>query len=209
MKVYSVDCLAKPPNSKFENYAILFEREKDAEFFGDPLTEFCGIPFSKKWRLVELYIEKPKLPIPDFFHFRGDVLILNEKARIAAGEALEVSGELLPLRIENLKGHFFLHNIVNCLNVLDHTKTIWKRAGVGGRLKLVDKPAFIVERFGEGSLFKIPENGGIQIYCLERTGDPDDGEFKAVVEKHKLTGINFELVWTDTRLKHERKRKRK
>jgi hypothetical protein len=35
------------------------------------------------------------------------------------------------------------------------------------------------------------------MYCVEFTGDPDDGEFKAVVEHHGLTGLEFELVWTD------------
>ena len=35
------------------------------------------------------------------------------------------------------------------------------------------------------------------MYCVEFTGDPDDGEFKAVVEHHNLTGLTFEAIWTD------------
>jgi hypothetical protein len=62
---------------------------------------------------------------------------------------------------------------------------------------MLKRPAFLSSRFGEETLFKIPEDRATVIYCAEFTGDPDDGEFKAVVEHHKLTGLTFELVWTD------------
>ena len=63
--------------------------------------------------------------------------------------------------------------------------------------RLLSKPAFHGKRFGGECLFKIPEGGAHRIYCLERSGEADDGEFKALVEHHKLTGLEFTLVWTD------------
>jgi hypothetical protein len=47
------------------------------------------------------------------------------------------------------------------------------------------------------SLFKIPEDYGLSVYCVERSGKVKDGEFKALLEANGLTGLDFELVWTD------------
>ncbi|MBN9689582.1 MAG: hypothetical protein J0M24_05035 [Verrucomicrobia bacterium] len=64
----------------------------------------------------------------------------------------------------------------------------------------MDRPAFFGSRFGEESIFKIPEDRATALYCVERTGDADDGEFKAVVNASGLTGIEFDLVWTDEKM---------
>ena len=67
-----------------------------------------------------------------------------------------------------------------------------------GNQKCLHVPAFHADRIGPKlKLFKIPENYGLSIYCVERTGDANDGEFKAIVDTHGLTGLRFKLVWTD------------
>jgi len=124
---------------------------------------------------------------------------VNERAVELAGEPLEMSGELLPVTIEGESGNFYIYNATNCINVLDPGKTVWKSLGAQNEYREPAKPAFIAERFGEQSIFKFPEDGAVGIYCLERTGDADNGEFKAVVERSGLTGLRFELVWTDVK----------
>lgn len=77
------------------------------------------------------------------------------------------------------------------------TRASGASSGRGPNDRMMERPAFIASRFGEESVFKIPEDRASLVYCVEVTGDADDGEFKAVVERAGLTGIKFELVWTD------------
>ena len=114
-----------------------------------------------------------------------------------AGEAMESAGEYLPVEIEGEAGEYRLYHTTNCINVVDGERSGWHCYGPAGEYRELVRPVFKAERFGEESLFKVPENHGIRSYCLERSGDPDDGEFKAVVEHHGLTGLSFELIWSD------------
>jgi len=124
-------------------------------------------------------------------------LVCDARAAELAGEALEMSGELLPVTIEDEDGDFFIFNATNCINVLDKEKSTWRQLDAKGEYKELQSLEFLPARFGEESIFKFPEEGAIGIYCLERTGDANEGEFKAVVEKHALTGLEFKLVWSD------------
>ena len=140
---------------------------------GEPrwfLDAFRGKPLARRWRPVRYWLDRPLLPRPDFF-LHGGFLICGERAMTLAADALEMSGESFPVEVENEPGPWHLYHVTNCINALDP------------------------DRFGEESLFKIPEDHGLHTYCLERTGDPDDGEFKALAERHALTGLDFVPVW--------------
>jgi len=194
-RVYKVSTRAKPPKGNFPHYAPLVTKsDRDENWLG--LDEFNGKPFSKKWRELELIISMPRLPRPDFFDFGGSVFVCSERALELAGDPLEMAGELLPVRIKSEKGRFRLFNPTNCIEVLDSKKSKWERWGPAGQYERLVKPAFVRNRLGEISIFKFPEDGASRIYCIERSGDPDDGEFKAAVERHGLTGLEFELVWS-------------
>lgn len=79
--------------------------------------------------------------------------------------------------------------------VLNHKKSKWKQ--IDRDFKLLKQPVFFGDRLPRDvSLFKIPEFAA-KTYCLERTGKPKGNEFKALVEKHGLTGLQFRLVWAD------------
>ena len=197
MKAYEVSTTAKPTTKNFSDYASLVARESDRPFLGIGRGEFSGNPFSRKWKQLKLYIDKPLLPRPDFYTFGWSVFVCNERARTIVGEALEMAGELLPVGIEGDKGRYWVFNCTNCINVTDLKKSKWRKIGKTGSHRILERPAFLAERFGEESIFKIPDNNGSPIYCLERSGDPDDGEFKALVEKHGLTGLEFELIWSN------------
>jgi len=194
MKVYGVSTLAKPPKSQFPNYAVLYADNQVYKFL-NTVWEFDGKPFSKPWKKQKLYIENPRLPRPDFFTFGIGKFVCNERARELVAEPLEMCGEFLPVEIEREEGKYWLYHVTHCLNVVDDKKSKWRYLGPGHSSRIIDRPAFIGERLGEESLFKIPEDNGGTIYCLERTGDPDDGEFKALVGQHHLIGLEFELIW--------------
>ena len=110
---------------------------------------------------------------------------------------MEMSGEFLPIRVEGDKGEYWIYNITNTINVLDQKKSVWQKLGPGADDRMLKRPAFIPSRFGDETIFKIPEDRGTRMYCVESTGDPDDGDFKAVVESNSLTGLAFELIWSD------------
>lgn len=200
MKVYEISALAKPRDKRFDDFTPLAADDKVWDFL-EREQNFDGRPFNKKWEPQMFYIEKPRLPHPNFYWFGASKFVCDEKARKLAGEALEMSGELLPVRIEGFKQRYWLYNITNCINVTDLRKSKWKYLGAKREHRILERPAFIPARFGEESIFKIPEDRGAAMYCVERTGDADDGEFKALVEHHDLTGLVFELVWSNNECK--------
>lgn len=195
MRVYEISTLAKPPKSRFPHFAGLVAEDAVWQFIVER-GDFRGAPFPK-WTRQTFYIEKPLFPKPNFLHIGVGVFVCDEKVRELAAEPLEMSGEFLPIKVEGEKGKFWIYNCTNCINVVNAKASKYWKFGPGPNDRQMDRPAFFASRFGEESVFKILEDRATALYCVERTGDADDGEFKAVVESSGLTGIKFELVWTD------------
>ena len=196
MKVYEFSPVGKQKERRFKEYSILATDDESWNYIAPHGEVFNGVPFGRKWKTPTFYIEKPLVPRPHFFRVWFAVAC-GEKARELAGEAVEMSGEFLPINVEGEKGKYWIYNITNTINVVDEKKSEWQKLRPGPKDRMLKKPAFIPSRFGEETIFKIPENRGARMYCVEFAGDPDDGEFKAVVEHHGLTGLEFELIWSD------------
>ena len=199
MKVYKITALGKPSDRRFKGYSALMAEDRVWTFLTPCGEGLNGSPFGRKWIPQTFYIEKPLIPKPNLFWIGPSAFVCDEKARELAGEPLEMSGEFLLIHVEGEKGKYWIYNITNCINVVDSKKSKWQKLGPGPNDRQLLKPSFIEARFGEESIFKIPEDRGARMYCLECSGDADDGEFKAVVEHHGLTGLEFELVWDDER----------
>ncbi len=193
MKIFEIDYTARPKVGRFKSYASLSIQEKDTTTLNH--VGACA-PFNGVWNTVQLYIENPASPRPDIFGFPR-AFICNERARKLLSEPLEMCAELLPITLEGEVGGFCICNILNCFNAVDKKKSTYRSLAGKKAIPMLITPTFIPERLGEGSLFKIPDDGFTRCYCLERTGDPLDGEFKAIIEKHGLTGLGFDLVWSD------------
>lgn len=187
MTFYQVSADARPEGSEFENYAPLVTKSRKGKGW-----QFCGRPFSHKWKPLDLEISMPLWPRPDFFDFGVGTFVCNDRARELAAEPLEMAGELLPVNIRGEDGQFVLFNLTNCINALDVERSAWSQ--LHPSIRILKKPVFRPEAMGEPTLFKIPEDGAQRIYCVERTGDPEDGEFKAVVEFNHLVGLVFERI---------------
>ena len=166
---------------------------------------FKGVPYGRSWRAPTFFIEKPLIPKPNFFNIGPTAFVCDEKARELAAEPLEMSGEFLPIKVEGEKRRYWIYNCTNCINVVDVKKSKWTKLGPKPDDRMMERPAFYASRFGEESIFKIPEDRATLVYCAEFTGDPDNGEFKAVVEHSGLTGIEFKLIWTDEKPKRRAK----
>lgn len=196
MKVYEVSPLGKPQDRRFKEYSALVADDAVWAAIAPHGEGLNGVPFGGGWKCPTFVIEKPLVPRPNFFN-TCLAFACDERARTLAGEPMEMSGEFLPIKVEGEKGEYWIFNCTNCVNVVDAKRSQWQKLGPGPQDRMLKKPSFIASRFGEETLFKIPEDRGTRLYCAEFTGDPDDGEFKAVVENHGLTGLSFELVWKD------------
>ena len=161
----------------------------------DTVEYFDGKPYPKKWRVPAMKFDKPRLPKPDFFCYTGKLLLCNRRAVELLGDVLRDAGELFPVKITGGEdgGPYHFVNVTRLLRkALDPAKSVYR----DDRRLMV--PAFRAAEIPDGvSLFKIPQNFGIPIYCAERTGEPGPGEFKALVEQHGLKGLEFQLIWTD------------
>lgn len=197
MKVYEISALGKPKDRRFKEYAGLLAEDAAWAFITPDGEGLNGVPYGEKWKTQAFCIDKPLAPRQNFLWIGGRAFVCDEKARELAGEPLEMSGEFLPISVEGEKGQYWIYNITNCINVVDTNKCEWEEAWPGSDERVLEKLAFIPSRFGEETLFKIPEDRATRLYCAEFTGDPEDGEFKAVVEQCGLTGLHFDPVWSD------------
>jgi len=175
-----------------DSYQRLEQEDKSSAALHDPMYKFDGMPKADKWRPLSVYIPNPKRPRPDFFaSFLGSFVLDPERMPPEIWEFTDMAGELLPHPFEGQQ--FELMNILDVVNCVDAEKSIWLPLP-GGR-KMMQRPAFHADRFGESSLFKIPELP-FRPLCYEGLKSRED-EFKTFVEDNHLTGLKFREIWSD------------
>ncbi len=168
----------------------------DATFLaGD---RFRGHLFPDDWHRVELNFGDSEPWTADFHSFGPGALVCSERAKDTAC-ALEDEGEFLPVKIRGVRGRYHLFNTMNCRSYLNSKKTVWKKSRKISSANQIVKHSFWADRIGDDCLFKLLEEGAVTHYCIERTGDPHDGEFKALIESAGLTGVAFKKVWSGGR----------
>jgi len=165
------------------------------------LLEFNCQPKAADWKQYKVFIPDPALKPPDFWEIYGAAFAMEPRVLDFVLAQCEMSGEILPLKFE--KRTLSVVNVLQCWNCLDHNKTKWLQ--LTPKTRIIDDSkknayAFIPARMDEPSLFKLQEDRFNRIYCVERERDPET-EFKAAVEKHKLKGILFDLLWSDEKKK--------
>lgn len=153
-----------------------------------------GEPMGKGWKPPLLVFANGKPKKADFYPVGKGGFVCSERGR-NEWAPLEDEGEFFLVKIRGLQGKFYLYNLTNCLNCLDPKKTQWKKGVARGQPGCVQRPAFRPERVEEACLFKLAEDAGTTLYCLERSGDFWDGELKALTKKHRLKGVEFTKVF--------------
>lgn len=141
------------------------------------------------WSPPRVYPDHLNLEVPDIWKLIGsDSIVLSPKAREALRDVL-LEAELLPLAVGDET--FTVVNVVEVRNYLDAEQTKWF-AGIEG--VIAEVPQFAVHRIGGASLFKLPNDKHVWLYCWEDDDDPSDS-FRHVVFAEGLTGLIFEEVW--------------
>ena len=149
------------------------------------------------WKPPEVFVCEPKLKRGNFMGVgMGGPFACDEQTRYhdEMAQLLEMSGELLPLPLEN--NTWYIMNVLECINALDREHSEWhpsmQTMKIGGPKKCV----FHANRVPETPLFKIPETSRGEILCAENAYDPAY-EFKRMYEHLGLTGLRFEKLWSD------------
>jgi len=214
MNVYRISTFPKPPGNKFQNYAQLLCKKSDEGFLD--CGHFNGHPFPKPWRRVRLHFGEPLCPRADFYNLGIGNFVCTERARVLTGPALESAGEFFPVIVEGEDENHYIYNVTNCRDCTHLQKSIWEhdrdepedpkmwedwkiRKAKQGYVtfRSMVAPAFDPRKVGKETIFKIPDDWGMEIYCAELTANPAKNEFKALVEHHKLSGFEFEFAWSE------------
>ena len=192
MKVFTVECIGdKYKALDVDRSGYASESEYKAAY--DSLR-FAGLE-KESWLPPKMHFRNPLKPAPDFW------MLLVSSAAFAVGPKavetvysfLEMAGEVLPLPVKGYE--LAILNVLKCYDCIDPNRSEWRTlpdSNVRGGLR---KPFFVPEHMQMSTIFKIPE-WRHRVFCWEEDRDPET-EFKACVEKNKLKGLEFELVWSD------------
>ena len=157
---------------------------------------FICEPLKEEWLPYEVYNASPAKKVKNFYSLgKSGILVFDEYTLEICRTVFEMAGEILPIRVE--RGHdLYLLNVLECLNGLNYDTTVWDYYDDGTKGRIL-KYGFYPERvLNEASIFKIPENKEVGLFCYANVKNPDD-EFYHIYHKHKLTGLIFEEVYND------------
>jgi hypothetical protein len=115
-----------------------------------------------------------------------DVLVVRETVVSCLGDLLNEYGELLPLDVPGES--LWLFNATRVIDCLDHEQTQVTRFS-SGRLMSIDRHVFRPEAIAGVMIFKIPDLRSSSLYFAR--------DFVELWRDTKLTGLDFDLVWSD------------
>ncbi len=155
MKVYRIGTFAKPPGSKFQDYAQLSCKRSDKRFLREEY--FRGKAFPGKWRPVTLFFDEPLWPRADFYTFYPENFVCTERAKALAGRALEKAGEFLPVTIEGESEVHYIYNVTACGAFMDPLGSIYEYES--------DEPAESAVGILDRSRF--PDKADLKTLCIQ------------------------------------------
>lgn len=166
--------------------SVLADDNKDLKQY-----DFDGNPVADKWNPPPVYSPHPTLPAGEFWGYcvRSGVFALTMDAATSLNSLLNGACELLPFTVED-GPELLLCHVTNVVDCLDSEESSHKP----GIADWITKYVFNAGKL-RGSLFKIPETGLTEVYCLECTNNKEG--FKSTVERLGLKGLIFRKLWSD------------
>jgi len=154
---------------------------------------FDGESRLQDWEDLMVYIYNPQKKPENFYRLTSGILVFDEKALEACRTVFEKAGEILPIQVERGPKLYIL-NVLECVNILDYNRTKWDYYPRTGRKGRILEHKFYENKIrNESTIFKIPEENKIDIFCYTDERDEDD-QFYHLYHKHKLTGLIFEEI---------------
>ncbi len=183
------------PDKKMEKIFVMppvGHRVGDIEDFDTGVKKIDNwVPLSIEWyndgrRNLDRYKD------PDISYISGPSnLIVSPRTYELIVSAVSDVAELLPLSFDDET--WYLLNVFNQVNALDKENSRYKIYSTGEVGWLI-KPAFSPRKVPHNKLFKIPEDPA-KIYFAEHYLDDSKNNFKNIIEKNNLFGIEFFNIW--------------
>lgn len=174
-------------NFDTKNYAGVFVNEDELDEKVGDLLYHEGFPIQEEWAdtpIGELYDatgkERDSLPIPDIASWVGN-LALSPKAYSLLADSLRAYGEFLPISINDE-----IWQVLNLTRTLGHQvidESQSEQALSGGIYMGLKALAFRDEALVDQLLFRCKYDQGVGQFATS--------VFKALLEKHELTGVIF------------------
>ena len=162
-----------------------------------PLKLLSFGPLPDDWRVPKLYIDQPRLPIPNFIRLDSgaDNFILDGTAMKYTGHIFEMSGQLFPFTYKHVitgeKEKYFFFKPTKCFDCLDEKKSHLDVANWD--LRYVFDPARIQV---DTPIIAIPQLNSSPLFAIEGIMHQFQ-ELKYCIDKFKLTGLKLTEVWSD------------
>jgi hypothetical protein len=152
----------------------------------------------------------PLSPKPDFIcipPLLASGFACNERVFSLTKQLFDSSAEFLPAKVEGESNPYFVVNPIVVGDFLNREKTVFvtpsnemreilkEFIAAGNNVNILVAPAFDPDKIQNHFVFRIREYAK-EIYCLEDETNPSLG-FKGVVERNNLTGLRFDLAWTE------------
>jgi hypothetical protein len=151
---------------------------------------FICEPRKHDWETIMYYNDSPKIKAKNFFYINPGCLCFDEHTLELCRTVFEMSGEILPLKVERGPDLYVL-NILECMNGLDYENTVWDYYDDGTKGRILDYSFHGRRVINESSIFKIPETAKVHIFCLADYKARED-EFYHIYHDNNLTGLKFE-----------------
>ena len=169
----------------------------DASLLAASALKFDSTSRSSTWKPIEFVCVDVQKQVPDFWRVEGvpNAFVCNERV-LNNVPSLWEEGFCEPLLVHYCGADLWLCNVTEygCWDALDVEKCIWPSEIP--KLGLPLRYAFILSRLIFTTVLTVPETCEQELYIYEYNGNPTY-EFKASVERQKMTGLVFEKIWDE------------
>ena len=153
------------------------------------LLAFDGATKENVWgQSLVAELDNVKYSAPDIFDLGAGNMMLY-------GRSLEVLGPYLDSSYERLLVHWEGNNSGYCINPLklhdciDSNSSEWCTDGESGKKLFIERFVFCKANIPNALIFKN------NLACFELFTTDEEGSLKNIVNRNKLTGLSFELLW--------------
>lgn len=176
-----------------DDYQKILPSSKSDEIWD--MLDFDGTPKEENWQPIEFYVSNPLKKKGNFFAMSdGGAFACDEIAVNKLSDFLGFESELLPIYLED-GAQLYIFNVTQCRNALDQKKSKFDYYEDGTKGRVLEH-VFHKDRYGETSIFKIPETRKIHVLTFSGLRDPGE-EFYTAYLKSGLTGLHFEELYRD------------
>ena len=148
---------------------------------------FDGTSHADDWEPLEMFVREPMLDRPDVWQIAGSFAFEDHAADIVQ-LCLDQTSEQFKLPFEDRI--LIVPNVTYVIDCLDKHQSDYDEE----LPHMISEYSFHEDRL-DFSLFKIPETRMSELLTVEGVSSPDE-EFKPLIEKHGLKGLQFQEIWT-------------